>query len=62
MNQVYFYIALPEPIAYGMQCLNPFMNQVYFYRSGTRHDRERTKTCLNPFMNQVYFYTQKQLI
>ena len=36
--------------------LNPFMNQVYFYR--VKDDRDqRLQICgLNPFMNQVYFY------
>mgnify|MGYP007025997391 CR=1 FL=1 len=36
-------------------CLNPFMNQVYFYAS-TRNIRRLWKRRLNPFMNQVYFY------
>ena len=37
-----------------MRGLNPFMNQVYFYKLA----RERCGYILglNPFMNQVYFY------
>ena len=35
--------------------LNPFMNQVYFYR-GEARTGARPSPRLNPFMNQVYFY------
>ena len=36
-------------------CLNPFMNQVYFYSLSHIESGVRV-ACLNPFMNQVYFY------
>ena len=36
-------------------CLNPFMNQVYFYVWCSGWSEGGVK-CLNPFMNQVYFY------
>ena len=37
-------------------CLNPFMNQVYFYDPDPDPDPDPADQRLNPFMNQVYFY------
>ena len=37
-------------------CLNPFMNQVYFYGKSDEEITSTMTNCLNPFMNQVYFY------
>ena len=37
------------------RCLNPFMNQVYFYPVPSASQWNKW-LCLNPFMNQVYFY------
>ena len=42
-------------------CLNPFMNQVYFYRRVTPPEQNREEKSLNPFMNQVYFYARERL-
>ena len=42
-------------------CLNPFMNQVYFYFLVQCLIGSPETACLNPFMNQVYFY-QKRLL
>ena len=39
----------------GPMGLNPFENQVYFYRGAGCED-EGDAACLNPFENQVYFY------
>ena len=36
-------------------CLNPFMNQVYFYAFAWSIEPKDAHG-LNPFMNQVYFY------
>ena len=36
--------------------LNPFMNQVYFYREALLAIARADCPGLNPFMNQVYFY------
>ena len=36
--------------------LNPFMNQVYFYKELLETIAHDWHMCLNPFMNQVYFY------
>ena len=41
--------------------LNPFMNQVYFYRERALSMHMATSMSLNPFMNQVYFYTKYAL-
>ena len=37
-------------------CLNPFMNQVYFYALAYWPMDAQGMRSLNPFMNQVYFY------
>ena len=58
MNQVYFYrfIVTHVSIITSPQCLNPFMNQVYFYCGLWLLQCEPLAGRLNPFMNQVYFY------
>ena len=56
MNQVYFYCEAVNDISgIHRSRLNPFMNQVYFYRS-LWLPHQRYLLGLNPFMNQVYFY------
>ena len=44
----------------GQTCLNPFMNQVYFYLDAPSHGGRAALPCLNPFMNQVYFYVRQK--
>ena len=56
MNQVYFYsLCLTSKVASALLCLNPFMNQVYFYQKRLAMNTPPPPR-LNPFMNQVYFY------
>ena len=43
-------------------CLNPFMNQVYFYPQAVILKNFGNMTRLNPFMNQVYFYVAAEHI
>ena len=62
MNQVYFYIKSAGNSIYDIYSLNPFMNQVYFYRLARKSKRPPLALCLNPFMNQVYFYHRATLI
>ena len=40
----------------GLYSLNPFMNQVFFYKAPWEKERRKAVAGLNPFMNQVFFY------
>ena len=42
--------------------LNPFENQVYFYRKLADDMAREAWGCLNPFENQVYFYLFAALV
>ena len=60
MNQVYFYELFQCHKAHRRRCLNPFMNQVYFYKQDGFTHCFGNLYGLNPFMNQVYFYNGPQ--